>query len=74
VDSAATGDEAGPEQGAVLAFASMAVHCLAGVPSLREPVGEAGAVPALVSIVRRCVQLCVRGCLGVHVRVRAWLS
>ena len=36
-------------------FASQAVWHLAGIPDLKEPLGEAGAVEGLVALVRRWI-------------------
>ena len=39
----------------VLLFAGLAAHHLASVPELKEPLGQAGAVEALVGAVRRWI-------------------
>ncbi|KAF5832483.1 hypothetical protein DUNSADRAFT_11605 [Dunaliella salina] len=50
-------DDASASLAGIHMFASLATHSLAAVPGLKEPLGEAGAIPALVDIIRRWVDL-----------------
>eukprot|EP00967_Tisochrysis_lutea_P056607 scaffold71543_cov17-Tisochrysis_lutea.AAC.1 len=49
-------DDASTSLAGIHTFASLAANSLAAVPGLKEPMGEAGAIQALVNIVRRCGQ------------------
>jgi hypothetical protein len=52
--SQTSSDESIARSAGVLTCTSVGIYSLASVPGLREPLGEAGAIQGLVSVVRRC--------------------